>query len=328
MKRRKFMERSAKSVAGLSLVGLSACGGKLNKTEQKTMLEKTSEAAAKELFFSISLAQWSLHKKLQAGEMDNLDFAAKTRSFDIDGIEYVNQFFKDKAKDTAYLNEMNNRAKEEGVKNLLIMIDGEGLLATTDDKKRTEAVENHFKWIDAAAHLGCHAIRVNAGGDGTAEEQKAAGVDGLGRVSTYGTKNNISVIVENHGGLSSNGEWLSSLIQQVDMPNCGTLPDFGNFCIKGGENDAQGNRTCDDEYDKYKGVELLMPFAKAVSAKSNVFDEYGNERVIDYPRMLKLVKDAGYKGYIGVEFEGGEVSEEEGIILTRDLLRKAGAALS
>jgi len=321
------MESSAKSVAGLSLVGLSACGGKPNKTEQKAMVEKASEAMSKELFFSISLAQWSLHKKLQAGEMDNLDFAAKTRSFDIDGIEYVNQFFKDKAKDTAYLNEMNNRAKQEGVKNLLIMIDGEGLLATTDEKKRTEAVENHYKWIDAAAHLGCHAIRVNAGGDGTAEEQKTAGVDGLGRVSAYGAKNNISVIVENHGGLSSNGEWLSSLIQQVNMPNCGTLPDFGNFCITRGR-DADGKAICEEEYDKYKGVELLMPYAKAVSAKSNVFDENGNERVIDYPRILKLVKDAGYRGYIGVEFEGDEVSEDEGIILTRDLLIKAGGILS
>jgi sugar phosphate isomerase/epimerase len=328
VKRRKFIESSAKSMAGLSLVGLSSCSVTSSKTEQKLMVEKSNEAVAKELFFKISLAQWSLHKKLQAKEMDNLDFAAKTRSFDIEGIEYVNQFFKDKAKDTAYLNEMNNRAKQEGVKNLLIMIDGEGLLATTDDKKRTEAVENHYKWIDAAAHLGCHAIRVNAGGDGTAQEQKAAGVDGLGRVSIYGSERNISVIVENHGGLSSNGEWLSSLIQQVNMPNCGTLPDFGNFCITRGPNDDQGNRTCEEEYDKYKGVELLMPHAKAVSAKSYGFDDNGDETEIDYVRMLKLVKQAGYTGYVGIEYEGHGVTEEEGIVLTRDLLRKAGASLS
>jgi sugar phosphate isomerase/epimerase len=254
--------------------------------------------------------------------MDNLDFAAKARSFGIEGLEYVNQFFKDKATDTTYLNEMNKRAADNGCKNLLIMVDGEGHLGNTDEKKRMEAVENHYKWVDAAKHLGCHSIRVNAAGEGTAEEVAAAAVLGLGKLAEYGKSAGLNVIVENHGGYSSDGSWLSGVMKQINMDNCGTLPDFGNFCIERGE------KGCDNEYDRYKGVEQLMPFAKAVSAKSNVFDAEGNERVMDYLRIMKIVKSHGYKGYVGIEFEGSELSEDEGIIATKKLLEKVGAELS
>lgn len=311
-------------MAGLSILGLASCtNNKKGTSEAQT--QPIVEAGGK-LFFQISLAQWSLHRALFAKEMDNLDFAAKARSFEAEGLEYVNQFFKDKANDTTYLNEMKKRASDEGVKSLLIMIDGEGQLADTDDKKRLQAVENHYKWVDAAKFLGCHSIRVNAAGNGSYDEQKAAAVDGLGSLATYGAENNINVIVENHGGLSSNGEWLAAVMKEINMSNCGTLPDFGNFCIKRGK-DADGNRTCVEEFDRYKGVELLMPYAKAVSAKTHDFDANGNEVNTDYTRMMKLVKNAGYSGYVGIEYEGSGVSEEEGIILTRDLLRKAGAAL-
>ncbi|MEQ6119550.1 sugar phosphate isomerase/epimerase family protein [Reichenbachiella sp. MALMAid0571] len=326
MKRRKFIENSSKTMAGLSILGLSSCTNN-SKSQDKKQIETVEKAVAAGLFFKISLAQWSLHRQLFAKELDNLDFAAKARSFEIDGVEYVNSFFKDKAKDKVYLNEMNKRADQEGVKNVLIMIDGEGQLATTDDKKRTEAVENHYKWVDAAVHLGCHAIRVNAAGDGSPEDQKTAAVDGLGRLATFGAEKNINVIVENHGGMSSNAEWLTDVMKQVNLPNCGTLPDFGNFCISRGK-DADGKTICQEEYDKYKGVELMMPFAKAVSAKTHDFDANGNESEIDYKKMMSYVKDAGYTGYVGIEFEGGNVSEEEGIILTRDLLKKVGSSLS
>ncbi len=324
MKRRKFIETSSKSIAAFSILGLSSCGG---STKQAAQQAEIAKAVAKDLFFDISLAEWSLHRQLFAKELDHLDFAAKARSFDLNGVEYVNSFFKDKAKDTAYLNEMNNRAKNEGVKNLLIMIDGEGQLAASDDKKRTQAIENHYKWVDAAVHLGCHSIRVNAAGGGSPEDQKLAAVDGLGRLAEYGAQNKINVIVENHGGQSSNGQWLADVMAQVNLPNCGTLPDFGNFCISRGKND-EGKTVCTNEYDKYKGVEQLMPYAKAVSAKSHVFDENGNEKNIDYLKMMQLVKNAGYTGFVGIEYEGGSVSEEEGIVLTRDLLRKVGGQLS
>ena len=321
--RRNFIKKSGKAALGLGALGFYGCGG---DTPKKVEKEPTKEEV-KELFFKISLAQWSLHKSLGRNSeipatMDNLDFAAKARSFGIDGLEYVNQFFADKATDTAYLNEMNKRAADNDCKNLLIMIDREGNLGDTDEKKRMEAVENHYKWIDAAKHLGCHSIRVNAAGEGTAEEVAAAAVLGLGKLAEYGKSAGLNVIVENHGGYSSDATWLSGVMKQINMDNCGTLPDFGNFCIQ------RGKEGCDNEYDRYKGIEELMPFAKAVSAKSNVFDAEGNERVMDYLRIMKIVKDHGYKGYVGIEYEGSELSEDEGIIATKKLLEKVGAELS
>ncbi len=265
------------------------------------------------LFFDISLAQWSLHKTIFGGKLDNLDFPkVAAQTFDIHAVEYVNQFFKDKAKDTAYLSDLRQRAADHGVKNVLIMVDGEGNLGTPSDAERNQAVENHYQWVEAAKFLGCHAIRVNAAGKGTPEEIKAAAIDGLGRLSEFAAQHDISVIVENHGGPSSHGDWLSAVLGGVDKPNCGSLPDFGNFY----------------EYDRYQGVEELMPFAKGVSAKANAFDERGDEANIDYRRMLKIVKDAGYTGYVGIEYEGNELSEEEGIKATKKLLERVGAELS
>lgn len=269
----------------------------------------------KKLFFDISLAQWSLHKTLFAGKLDNLDFPAKAKNdFQISAVEYVNQFFKDKAEDKNYLSQLKQRAEDNGVKNVLIMIDGEGDLGSLDDSERKKAVENHYKWVEAAKFLDCHGIRVNAAGKGTAEEVKNAAVDGLARLAEFASKSNMNVMVENHGGYSSNGAWLASVMKQVNHPQLGTLPDFGNFRIS--ENEV---------YDMYKGVDELMPFAKGVSAKSNNFDEQGNEVRIDYKKMLQIVKSHNYNGYIGIEYEGNAVSEDEGIRLTKKLLERAGA---
>ena len=275
-----------------------------------------------EPFFKISLAQWSLHKTLFNKKLDNLDFAAKTKNdFGISAVEYVNQFFKDKASDKTYLGEMKKRAADNGVKSVLIMIDGEGHLGSPDDNKRKQAVENHYKWVEAAQFLGCHSIRVNAAGQGSAEEVAAAAIDGLGSLAEFAKDYNINVIVENHGGYSSNGSWLAGVISKINMPTCGTLPDFGNFCIK-----RQGGK-CLEEYDRYKGTMELMPFAKGVSAKSNEFDEHGNEIHTDFTKMLKIVKDAGYTGYVGVEYEGRKMSEDDGIMATKKLLEQVGKTL-
>ncbi len=277
--------------------------------------------AAAEMPFKISLAQWSLHKALKAKEMDNLDFAkiAKTE-FGIEAIEYVNQFFKDKANDTAYLAELKKRASDLGVTSVLIMIDGEGSLGDADDAKRTEAVEKHFKWIDAAKFLGCHSIRVNAAtGEKDFSKSQSLAADGLRRVSEHAKQSNINVIVENHGGLSSNGKWLSQTIKQVNLPNCGTLPDFGNFII---------NKETQEEYDRYQGVTELMPFAKAVSAKSYDFDEAGNETKIDYLKIMTIVLKAGYHGYVGIEYEGNKLGEFDGIKATKKLLERCQTELA
>jgi sugar phosphate isomerase/epimerase len=271
-------------------------------------------ADPKKPLFEISLAQWSLNKSLFGKKLDNLDFAKVAKNeFGIDAVEYVNQFFKDKAEDESYLADMKKRAADHGVKNVLIMCDGEGNLGNPDANGRTRAVENHYKWVDAAKYLGCHSIRVNAQSDAklSYDEQMKLAADGLRRLTEYGAKQEISVIVENHGGLSSNGAWLAGVMKEVNLPRCGTLPDFGNFRVSNNE-----------EYDKYKGVAELMPFAKGVSAKSYDFDEKGNETTIDFRRMLKIVLDADYHGYIGIEFEGGRMSEPAGIMATKKLLEK------
>lgn len=263
--------------------------------------------AAKKPFYEISLAEWSLHKTLFKGDLKNIDFPElSAKKFGIYGVEYVNQFFKDKAKDMTYLKDLNNRAKDNGVTNVQIMIDGEGNLGDQDNAKRIEAVENHYKWIDAAAFLGCKSIRVNAAGTGTPEEVKNQAVQSLSTLADYGKKAKINVIVENHGGISSHGDWLSDVLKTVNKKNCGSLPDFGNFY----------------EYDRYQGVKDLMPFAKGVSAKTHDFDADGNETQIDYVRMMKIVKDSGFTGWAGIEYEGSNLPEEEGIIKTKALLER------
>lgn len=280
-----------------------------------------------DMFFEISLAEWSLHRTLRKGDLDNLDFPATAKNdFGIHAVEYVNQFFKDKAEDTKYLSELKKRCSDLDVTSVLIMIDGEGNLGDLDKKKRKQAVENHYKWIDAAKFLGCHSIRVNAAGNGSYEDVQKAAIDGLGLLSEYGQKEGIGVVVENHGGFSSNGDWLAGVMKEVNNPYCGTLPDFGNFCIKAKYENRQ--RICLDEFDKYKGMDLLMPYAKGVSAKSLVFDAEGNESNIDYLKIMKMVKDAGYTGYVGIEYEGSELSEYDGIKATKKLLEKVGKELS
>ncbi len=265
--------------------------------------------------FRVSIAQWSLHKLLYAGEIDNLDFAQEARSMGFDAIEYVNAFFKDKAEDKSYLRQMNARAADSGVTQLLIMCDGEGALGDADKKARTQSVENHKKWVHAAKSLGCHSIRVNAASSGTYEEQQKLAADGLRRLTEFAEPHGINVIVENHGGFSSNGAWLAGVMERVDHPMCGTLPDFGNFCM-----DWSRSSEPDAWYDRYKGTGELMPFAKAVSAKSHEFDADGNETGTDYRKMLKVVLGSGYRGWIGVEYEGSKHTPRDGSRLTKQLL--------
>jgi sugar phosphate isomerase/epimerase len=263
--------------------------------------------------FDISLAQWSLHRAHQAGYIEPIDFPRVTKEqFDIEAVEYVNSFFPEQQPTQEFVRELKARCDDFGVKSLLIMCDGEGNLGDPDTSAQTKAIENHYKWIDAAIELGCHSIRVNAQSEGTPDEQRKLAADGLRRLTEHGDTKKINVIVENHGGLSSNGQWLASVIQEVNHPRCGTLPDFGNFII---------DWTTLEEYDRYKGVAELMPYAKAVSAKSHDFDSQGNETHTDYEKMIDIVLDAGYRGWIGVEYEGPTMSEFEGIIRTRDLLR-------
>jgi len=304
----------------LLLLIFTACGNdKKKKDVTEVQTEKQVDMPSKQ-FFKISLAQWSLHKAIRQEGMDPFDFAKEAKALGIDAIEYVSGLYNDQVEALgmdAVVERLKSESEKHGVKNLLIMIDGQGNLASSDENQLNEAIEKHKKWVDAAKALGCHSIRVNAHGKGTYEEVLEQAVIGLSRLSDYAQTKGINILVENHGGYTSNGQWLASVMAKVNKPNCGTLPDFGNFCIK------RKKDGCEDEYDKYKGVKELMPYAKAVSAKSYDFDENGNETIIDYLRMLQIVKDAGYSGYIGIEYEGSRLSEKEGIIATKKLLEKA-----
>ncbi len=262
--------------------------------------------------FRISLAEWSYHKALFARQMTHMDFPiVARRSHDIVGIELVNQFFKDKATDRSYLGEFKTRANGEGVTCVLIMCDGEGALGDPDPEKRKQAAANHHKWADAAKFLGCHAIRVNAETHdvGSPEEQEKRAAEGLALLSDHCRGLGLNCLVENHGHLSSNGKWLAGVMKRVGKKNCGTLPDFGNFQIRPGE-----------KYDRYQGVSEMMPYAKAVSAKSYDFDLDGKCLETDYRKMMKIVLDAGYRGWVGIEYEGDRLPEKDGVDATRDLL--------
>ncbi|MBS0196313.1 MAG: TIM barrel protein [Planctomycetes bacterium] len=275
-------------------------------------------SATDEPLFQISLAEWSLHRAIHEGRLEHLDFPKTAKNdYGIDAVEYVNTLFK-KRGDAEYTKELKKRCEGEGVKSVLIMCDDEGDLGDADPKKRKQTVENHKKWLEAAATLGCHSIRVNARGMGTYEEQQAQAADGLHALCVVAEPFNLNVIVENHGGLSSNGKWLSEVMKKVGHPRVGTLPDFGNFRI-----------SADEQYDRYKGVEEMMPFAKGVSAKSHDFDDAtGEEKDMDYTRLMRIVLAAGYHGRLGVEYEGSRLSEPDGIRATKRLLEKVRDELS
>jgi sugar phosphate isomerase/epimerase len=318
MGRRRFLALAAAVAAPRALDGAAEGVGANPGADQDPAPARDKGSGRQETpLFEISLAEWSLHRMLRAGELDHLDFPAfARRRFGLGAVEYVSTFFKDGARDRAFLDDLARRCGGEGVRSLLIMVDGEGDLGHADEQQRAASVERHVGWLEAARHLGCHSIRVNARSSGTPQEQSDRAADGLRRLAARAERLGLDVIVENHGGLSSEGKWLAEVIRRVDHPRCGTLPDFGNFRIEG-----------DRWYDRYQGVAELMPFARAVSAKSHEFDERGNEVHTDYRRMMRIVLDAGYRGWVGIEYEGEKLSEVEGVLATRRLLERVRTEL-
>lgn len=318
----------------LTIFLLNSCKDNKEEKQSETAQEKSS-VSQDSLFFKISLAEWSLHEPIQSGKMDPMDFAEKAHDMGFSAIEYVTSFYGDsiknakdpEAKMKTMLDTLLARSKRFKVRNWLMMVDAEGELAVQDSVTRNQAVENHKKWVDAANFLGCSSIRVNLFGGADPEVWKNASVDALKKLSKYAKSKNINILVENHGYLSSNADLLAEVMKEVNMDNCGTLPDFGNFCLKR-EGNARWDAKCIEEYPRYEGVQKMMPFAKAVSAKSYSFDNDGREELIDYKKMLQIVKDAGYHDYVGIEYEGTGLTPEEGINATRDLLIKAANQLN
>ena len=343
MKRKKQSFTKKTFVMALSAVFLFSTNFSCKNADKKAA---DAEEVATEMEttpdFQISLAQWSLHKTFFGVDKmdftafgktlqespddvlkgrDPMDFPAMAAEYGINSIELVNTFYFSKAEDMEYWTAFKKKCDDAGVSVGLIMCDALGNLGDADPEKQLEAVENHYNWVDIAKFLGAHSIRVNAAGEGTPDELAKNAVNGLSSLGKYGASKGINIIVENHGGYSSDGTWLSGVMAKVGMDNVGTLPDFGNFCI---ERSADG---CANEYDRYKGMKELMPYAKGVSAKSHEFDAAGNEVNTDFLRIMKIAKESGFKGYVGIEYEGTQLSEDEGIKATKALLEKVIAQL-
>jgi len=311
MKRRSFIKKSILSTTAIITTSEIAgrCAFGLNKNNNQQELK-------------ISLAQWSLNRQFFDGELDPKEFTGIAKNiYGIDAVEYVNGFYMDFGRDERFWSDMNRRAGDAGVKSLLMMVDDEGDLGHFDAQERRKSVENHYKWVHAAKIMGCHSIRVNAFGEGIKEAARLALIDGMGQLAEYAAGENINVLIENHGLYSSDGKFITDIIRQVNKPNFGSLPDFGNWCLSAKWGSTQ--IPCARAYDRYMGVEELLPYAKSVSAKSYDFDEAGDETRIDYYKMMKLVKDVGYNGYIGIEYEGERLSEHDGILATKALIEKA-----
>ncbi|MFK7982630.1 MAG: sugar phosphate isomerase/epimerase family protein [Saprospiraceae bacterium] len=322
LKRRTFIKNTTLATTALSM-GLVGCADTSNSQTESTMPKSKNIPPLK-----ISLAQWSLNRAFFANELDAKDFAKIAKNdYGISAVEYVNGFYKESATDETFWQDLKKRAADVGVENLLIMCDDEGDLGNSNDAERKKAVENHYKWVHAAKILGCHSIRVNAFGDGTEQELHTALVDGMGQLCDYAAKENINILIENHGLWSSNGQFITNVLKTANRPNFGTLPDFGNWCLNEKWGSTQNNK-CSEVYDRYQGVTEFLPYAKGYSAKSYKFDANGDETIIDYYKMLQIAKDGGYDGYIGIEFEGETMSEPTGIRATKALLEKAWARIT
>ncbi len=328
-----LVKSTPKIIALILLVLIISC----RTSEKKEMVAvETSNSNNMQPFFKLSLAQWSFHKAIRDEKtLPILDFAKKAKEMGFEGVEYVSQLYQleegnEQQSLADLVVELKKRSEENNIQNVLIMIDHEGDLAVSDKTERDEAIKRHSMWVDAAAALGCYSVRVNlVGGDAenNPEIWHANAVDGLGRLAQYAATKNINVIAENHGGLSSDASKLTTVLKEINLSNCGALPDFGNFCVKR-ENGERWGAPCIEEYDRYKGVAELMPYAKGVSAKTLDFDENGNETSIDYLKMMEIVKKSGFTGFVGIEYEGERLSEEEGVIATKELLLKIAKELN
>lgn len=337
--RRNFLRQAALGAAGLSLSSsISSLARAAANTPATNALATSTSATNNDLFFKLAVSQFSFASQFWTQQLKPLDFPAKAKELGIPGLDYCSMFFADKAKDQTFLNDLKKHSADAGCYNLRIMVDGEGVLGDLDNTIRTKAIENHYKWIDAASTLGCPMIRVNVEGEGKPEDVATAAVDSLGRLIDYGRKQNVDVIVENHVGISCNAAWLAGVMKQVNSPHCGTLADFGNFCVnrtKPETMDIAGymKTKCLEEYDRYKGIAELIPYAKGVHAKTHLFNPDGTDQETDFTRMFKIIKDSGFSGWVSIEYEGGlfkmytkdskYLDDYAGTTATKNLVEKA-----
>ena len=293
----------------------------------------------------IGLQMYSFAPLIMQGKFDLLGFPDLVKNtYGINGAEYWSIPFMGRENDKDFLNDIKRRSDDNGVDNLIILVDDIDIktmqsgpsLASSNKNDRDTAIDYHKKWIDVAKEIGCHSIRVNLKSD-ESDNKKILdnSSESISRLIEFSKQDNISIVIENHGGITADADWLVSLIKNVDNKYVGTLPDFGdyNFCVdRGALNFDDIGKVCKNQYDKYLGVKKLMPYAKGVSAKSHEFGKDGEELSTNYSRMIKIISESNYKGYITIEYEGammgmfgGEgtyLNPHEGILATKKLINK------
>jgi L-ribulose-5-phosphate 3-epimerase len=268
--RRDFLTRSAALVSALSLFENSRRGWVF------AGMDTASER--------ISLAQWALNQEIRAGELTNLDFPRIAREeFGIGAIEFVNTLFA--VPTYGYLRKLKQNAVDHGVKMLVMMVDDEGDPVAPSRKERDQFVINHRKWVDIAQFLGCHSVRTNCIGRSTSSKSEALkwAAESYTRLLEYALSAKVSVVIENHGGLSDDPDWMVDLIKEVGNPHFGSYIDW---------------RWRDPAvWDNYAYTKKLLPYAKGISYKKQPTVEH-------LGKLVQLSRDSGYQGYYGIEEKG------------------------
>jgi L-ribulose-5-phosphate 3-epimerase len=249
----------------------------------------------------ISLAQWALVDEIKAGKWKTLDFPKIARNdFDISGIEFVNTLFE--VPTINYLNMLKQNAADNGVAMVLIMIDDEGDGCASSEEERKQFVINHRKWIDIAHYLGCCPIRTNCRGtaDVTKEDALRWASESYHMLLEYAGESGTKVLIENHGGISDDADWMVALMKEVDHPLFGTYPDW---------------REPGDTFDNYNYLQKTAPFAQGMSYRNQPTEELS-------AKMISLSKNAGYRGWYGIESNGREAINQGKSLLNKYLLGK------
>ena len=284
------------SVTRREFIGSTIAAGALAGAGNMSLPGKAA-AADRPTKDDISLAAWSLVREFREGKWKNLDLPRICREdFGINGLEFVNSFFE--LPTERYLNQLKKNAAEHGVTLVLIMVDGEGNMSAMEKKERMQAALNHRKWVDIAASLGCHAIRCNVGGPSKDYDQDTMkrAADSFGNLVEYASQYPLNVILENHGGASSNPDMMIGLMKAINSPNFGTLPDFGNIY----------------EFDRYESIRKLVAYAKGISVKTK-FKPNGTHPDYDLEKLLKICMEEGYHGFYGIEQESPDANSWQAV---------------
>lgn len=257
------------------------------------------------------------------GPRDPMDFPRLARdAYGLEAIELEASLHYAHVRNDAYFARLRQQCDASGVRCVVISNMWEGNLASLQGQPEQTA-RNYHRWVDIAAIMGCRLLTVNVNARrGNRDLLAARAAEGLVALTSYSGPRGITVLVENHGWYSAYPPWLVGIMETVNSPFCKLSVDLGNFCTR-----WDSGQCVEQQYDPYEGVALMMPHARHVSAKMLGFDERGNDVRTDYVRMLRIIRDAGYQGYIGIEYAGDQLSPDHGIRASLALLRRATSEL-